>query len=313
MNIFKTIKNRTVVLTAALLFMSALSAGAQHYIGVRGGWGMGYGRFEPVSRYINGQVWGLWSGGVQWKYYGQVRYIGALGAEVEFIQRAYKYSRSLNSEDYTSRVVNSVNIPVIWHIHMNTANNRFRVFLNAGVWGSYNFRRSYETIMSNGFKTTRPYDFKLVKDNPLGFGLLGGVGFNVVFDRWEFMFEGRYYFSYGDILRNNAVYAGNPVRSPLDNVSFSLGFFYRLGKKAHTPLPPPWYQRMIDKKALKDAQEQTGKSGEADEQAGKNDKFEEGTQQNGAEESENIQQQINYDNDGNDQTEQGSPTNTERR
>lgn len=276
MTICKAIRKSKFALVSALLLLSAVPAGAQHYVGLRGGWGMGYGRFEPVSRYINDPVFGLWSGGIQWKYYGPIRYIGALGAEVEFMQKAYKYRTNLNSEDYTSRVVNSVNLPIIWHIHMNTANNRFRIFLNAGVWGSYNFRNSYETVVDNGNKITYPYDFQLVKDNPLGFGLLGGVGFNVVFDRWEFMFEGRYYFSYGDIMRNNAVYAGNPVRSPLDNVSISLGFFYRLGKNAHTPLPPPWYQRIIDKRAAKvkveqqtvnensDGIEQTEQSSQAD-------------------------------------------------
>lgn len=278
MTIYKAIRNSKFVLVSALLLLLSVPASAQHFIGLRGGWGMGYGRFEPVSSYYNESVWGLWSGGVQWKYYGPVRYIGAVGAEVEFMQRAYKYSTDLNSNDYVSRVVNSLNVPIIWHIHMNMAKNRFRVFLNAGLWGSYNFRNSYETVSSDGYQTTRPYDFKLVKDNPLGFGILGGVGFNVMFDRWEFMMEGRYYFSYGDIMRNNSVYAGNPVRSPLDNVSVSLGFFYRLGKEAHNPLPPKWVQRMQDKKATK-----------------------------------KVKQQLKVNDNGNEQTEQSSKTDTEGR
>ena len=62
--------------------------------------------------------------------------------------------------------------------------------------------------------------------------------------------------SYGDILRNNAVYSGNPVRSPLDNISISLGFFYRLGDKPHTPAPPPWYARIIAKRQAKEAMEE---------------------------------------------------------
>ena len=67
---------RIVILTT-LCAVFVLPARAQHYIGARGGWGLGYGRFAPVSWYPMKWVWGTWSAGVQWKYYGKVRYIGA--------------------------------------------------------------------------------------------------------------------------------------------------------------------------------------------------------------------------------------------
>ena len=86
--------------------------------------------------------------------------------------------------------------------------------------------------------------------------------------KWELMLEGRYYFSYGDIMRNSAVYAGNPVRSPLDNISLSLGFFYRLGDKPHTPLPPPWYARIIAKREAKRAQQELEEMKKTEETAG---------------------------------------------
>lgn len=75
------------------------------------------------------------------------------------------------------------------------------------------------------------------------------------------LIEGRYYFSYGDIMRNSAVYAGNPVRSPLDNIAVSLGFYYRLGDRPHTPLPPPWYARIIAKREARQAQQQAEEAG----------------------------------------------------
>ena len=222
------------VVLAALLAVFVLPVRAQHYIGARAGWGVGYGRFAPVSWYPMKWVWGTWSAGIQWKYYGKVRYIGAVAAELEFLQRAYQEQASLDSEDYTRRVYSTVNLPLIWHIHMNFSDNRLRVFLNAGIWASYNVG-AYEWVKSGNTVTEGPYHMTLVKDNPLGYGLLGGIGLNVVMGKWELMLEGRYYFSYGDIMRNSAVYAGNPVRSPLDNISLSLGFFYRLGDKPHTP------------------------------------------------------------------------------
>lgn len=230
-----------------LLAVSAFPVRSQHYIGARAGWGAGYGRFSPVTSYPMKFVLGTWSGGIQWKYYGQVRYIGAVGAELEFIQRAYQQQASLDSENYKRVVYNTLNLPLIWHIHLNLADNRFRIFLNAGVWASYNIS-AYEWRKNGEQITEGPYHMILVRDNPLGYGLLGGVGANYVIGKWELMLEARYYFSYGDILRNNAVYAGNPVRSPLDNITLSLGFFYRIGDKPHAPVPPPWYARMIAKR-----------------------------------------------------------------
>lgn len=221
-------------LIALLFSLAVFTAGAQHYIGLRGGWGLGYGRFAPTSWYNMRMVWGMWSGGLQWKYYGEMNYVGAVGGEIEFIQRAYQNQAGLESEDYYRRVVNSINVPFIWHIHMNFNENRSRVFLNLGVWASYNID-SYYIQKRGDDMTTGVYHMKLVRDNPLGYGLLGGIGFNYMIGRWELMLEARYYFSYGDILRNQAVYSGNPTRSPLDNVSVSLGFFYCLGKEPHKP------------------------------------------------------------------------------
>lgn len=166
---------------------------------------------------------------------------------MEFIQRAYQQQASLDSEDYIRRVYNTINLPLIWHIHLNLADNRFRIFLNAGVWASYNFS-AREWVRKGDEVKEYPYHMILVRDNPFGYGLLGGLGANYVIGKWELMLEARYYFSYGDILRNNAVYSGNPVRSPLDNITVSLGFFYRIGDKPHAPVPPPWYARMIAKR-----------------------------------------------------------------
>ncbi len=308
------------VVLAALLAVFVLPVRAQHYIGARAGWGVGYGRFAPVSWYPMKWVWGTWSAGIQWKYYGKVRYIGAVAAELEFLQRAYQEQASLDSEDYTRRVYSTVNLPLIWHIHMNFSDNRLRVFLNAGIWASYNVG-AYEWVKSGNTVTEGPYHMTLVKDNPLGYGLLGGIGLNVVMGRWELMLEGRYYFSYGDIMRNSAVYAGNPVRSPLDNISLSLGFFYRLGDKPHTPLPPPWYARIIAKREAKRAQQELEEMKKTEETAGIGEITEEETTAvvgetetvgtTGTEDAAVVPEEIITEEYGIDKTKQGSEADTE--
>ena len=62
----------------------------------------------------------------------------------------------------------------------------------------------------------------------------------------EFSVRVRYYFGYSDLLRNHNKYAGNttdgyenpfyttPQRSPLDNLTFSIGVSYRFNKSGFT-------------------------------------------------------------------------------
>jgi hypothetical protein len=248
---------KKILTILSVMLLMSISASGQHYVGVRGGYGLGFGRFYMKQE--QNIVWGLSSGGVAWKYYSTERFVGGIGAEVEFIQRGYDYNvrklidREIVVTDTTfRRVVNSVNLPIIWQPHVTMMGNRLRVFLNLGVCVSYNFRdsRAYYSFRGEVYEELA-YRRKLVRDNPFGYGLLGGFGFNVaVAPRWEVMAEGRYYFSYGDILRNRNKYPGDeihmlirsngavdhPLRSPVDNINISVGVFYRLTEGLQTPV-----------------------------------------------------------------------------
>ena len=151
------------------------------------------------------------------------------------------------------RTYNTINVPILWHIHYNMFNDRFRVFLNAGIWASYNFLPGMKNdeYIDGDQVASDPYKPSLVRDNPFGYGLLGGIGFNVMFGKWELMLEGRYYFAYGDVLRNENKYPGNPRRSPVDNLSVNLGFFYLIGDQPHNPLPT---KRQLRKMAEQEAE-----------------------------------------------------------
>ncbi len=219
-----------------MAFALPLTAAGQHYVGVRGGYGLGYGRFSP--RMEMKPVWGLWSGGFAWKYYSHEKYLGGVSAEVEFIQRAYEYL--VNSDDDAlsyRRKVSTVNVPFIWQPHINVMNNRMRIFLNAGVFVAYNISSTEEYVMKGeGVIYRKPYEMRIIRDNPLNFGLQGGLGVNFIIGKIELALEGRYYFSYGDILRTLSKYQLNSfMRSPLDNFNISIGIFYRIGDKAHEP------------------------------------------------------------------------------
>lgn len=247
---------KIAILLTFLLAAAATDAGAQHYIGVRAGYGVGHGRLESGYRppLTNEWVWGMYSGGIAWKYYSPEKFLGGVSMEIEFLQKAYQYrlrdSYSLELTDMSyRRTVNSVQIPLIWQPHYTTPNNRFRVFLNLGISVQYHFPVSLAEYVYKGKEVyyREKYEQILIRDNPFGYGLLGGLGFNIAFNRWEFMLEGRYYFGYGDILRNNGKYPSsidgtgrkieNPRRSPLDNITLSTGFFYRLTDGAENPEP----------------------------------------------------------------------------
>ena len=75
-----------------LAFAAALWSGrlqAQHYIGVRGGWGGGSVRFQPVRE--TGIHWGLYSGGLSYKFYTEQKYVGAIQVDLEYMQRGFMY------------------------------------------------------------------------------------------------------------------------------------------------------------------------------------------------------------------------------
>ncbi len=232
-----------------------LCAEGQHYIGVRGGYGLGFGRFNPRKEMKT--VWGLWSGGVAWKYYSHEKYIGGGSAEVEFLPRAYEYLVNPDDENLSyRRTVNSINVPFIWQPHINVMNNRLRIFLNAGVFVAFNINSVEEYVMrGEGVIYRKPYEMRLIRDNPLNFGLQGGLGFNVIMGKIELSVEGRYYFSYGDVLRTLSKYQLNSfLRTPLDNFNISVGVFYRIGDKPHEPpMSPGAIRRYEARMAAKEA------------------------------------------------------------
>lgn len=212
-------------------------ASAQHYAGVRAGYGMGsIGRIEPAE--TTGQVWGQLSGGFSYKYYGDVdRFANGVEIDFQFFQKGFKRNTPYSGAPADTTVmyireINSVELPIFWHPHFEFMKGRLGVFLNLGVSVSYNINSTYEWRSAiDGTLEKGDYEMVLIRDNRWNYGLAGGVGVSYIAGRSEFYFEGRYYVGYSDILKNKNVYPDNPRQSPLDAMTFSIGYFYRLGKK----------------------------------------------------------------------------------
>ena len=217
------------LLTAVLIIAATLPAAAQHYVGIRGGYGGGGCRFFPKRE--TRTLMGMYTAGVAWKYYSKERAVGGIGAELEFLQRGFEYSQLAQSDTSYLRRINSVSLPLIWQPHVYFMNRHMRVFLDLALTFSYNINSTYaDRSRKNGIFSQGDYPMLLYRDNRWGYGLMGGFGVGILFGRFEVAAEARYYFGYSDILKNANKYPGNPRQSPLDNYNIAAALYYRLSK-----------------------------------------------------------------------------------
>ncbi len=232
-------------------------AAAQHTLGFTAGYGMSSGRLDPEVE--SRARWGSYTGGITWRYYTAQRFIGGFGIDLEFIQQGFSFSPNAaaveEEKDYLwyTRKVNSIMLPIVWQPHVYMLRNRVRFYLEAAATFSYNLSSTYENeyARAQGNPDWKgDYHFKLPRDNRWGYGLAGGAGLAVLIKRYELNLRARYYFGYSDIVRNRNKYADNtgdgpenpfratPLRSPLDNLTISIGLSYRFNKEGFEAWKP---------------------------------------------------------------------------
>ncbi len=238
-----------IIVTLLLCVAPLAELSAQHTIGVSAGGTVSVFRPYPTQETRN--VEGLYTSGVSWRYYTSQRFVGAIGLDLEFMQRGYSFAPFASASDeadteysYYTRRYNSIMLPFIWQPHFYLFNYHVRIFLDAAATFCYNTSGTYvnDAYKDYGYEIWEgDYEHKTARDNRFGYGLMGGVGINLIFGRYEIMARGRYYFGYSDILKNRNKYYGNsndgsenpfyytPTRSPIDNISISVGLNYRLG------------------------------------------------------------------------------------
>ncbi len=210
---------------------------AQHYIGVRGGWGGGNARFTPKQE--TAMQWGLYSGGVSYKFFSDIKYVGAIQLDLQYIGKGYVTLERKGADTSYHRTINSFELPFMWQPHFYFFQRHARFFLNLGVQFSYNLdsRQWYES-KRHGVYDDKIYPMKLVRDVRFGYGLCGGAGISLLAGRWDITLEARYNFGYSDILRSKIKYEPNLyTQSPLDNLNFSMAVYYRLGKEGLRSAP----------------------------------------------------------------------------
>lgn len=240
-----------------MLSLASHEVKAQHTLGFTMGYGMSSGRLQPEKEMK--ALWGSMSGGLTWRYYTAQRFVGGFGIDLEFIQQGFSYAQNsaLVEEPsdyiYYQRKINTLMMPIVWQPHFYLFKHRLRVYFEAAATFSYNLSSTYENEMAH--QAGKPdwkgdYEFKTARDNRWGYGLAGGMGVSVLIKRFEINLRARYYFGYSDIVRNRNKYADNsmdgsenpfsatPLRSPLDNLSISIGMSYRFNKEGFKSWKP---------------------------------------------------------------------------
>lgn len=231
-------------LVAALLMLGQ-SAQAQHTVGVFGGMASATARFFPKQEMKS--IWGLGNFGASWRYYSLPRFVGAVGADLELLQRGFSYGYTYKTVldekgneqreySYYTRQLNSLMLPLVWQPHFYMVNNHVRVYLEAALTFSYNFGGDYSYSDKD---ESGKYDWRIERDNHWNYGLAGGGGIALLLGRYEVGFRARYYYGYADLLRNRNKYYDNatdgaenpfsytPLKSPIDNLTFNITLAYR--------------------------------------------------------------------------------------
>ena len=236
------------------------SASAQHTLTLTGGTGVSTARFYPTE--VTKWMWGSETFGLSWRFYSdKPRFVGAVGIDLEYLERGFQLGYTYTSQwvgegddkkevrDYKfyERKVNSLMLPLVWQPHVYAARNRLRIFIEAAVVFSFNISSNYDDL-DNRYPGGK-YEWKVPRDNRFGYGLSGGAGFAVLLGQVEVGLKAKYNFGYSDILKNRNKYYSNstdvvysetgrkllvenpfyynPLRSPIDCLTFSLTLGWR--------------------------------------------------------------------------------------
>ena len=244
-----------------LLFAAAVccwhGASAQHTLGFTAGYGMASARFDPKQE-MKG-MWGIYTAGLTWRYYGTQRFVGGFGIDLEFLQQGFSFATNASLVEepkdfrYYTRHINSVMLPIVWQPHIYMLRHRVRVYLEAAATFSYQLSSDYEdeSAKASGMADWKgDYNYKTARDSRWGYGLAGGGGIAFLIRRFEINVRARYYFGLSDVVRNHNKYADNgidgsenpfwttPMRSPLDNLTISVGLSYRFNKEGFSTWKP---------------------------------------------------------------------------
>ncbi len=205
-----------IVLTVALFIFADKVNAQEHYIGIRGGITGGNIVVQPLIP--SETEWGNIDFGIMYKLIVGEKYLGGFQTEVSYVENAFKFLPREEADSCYIRKMSTIEIPFFWHPYYSFGNSdKVRMFVNAGPYLYYMTSSEYEYIdaldPTSDYNTSGTYEFNRNLDVRLGYGVMGGVGFEVMLTkRFQFLTEFRYKFAFSDIWKYKAKI--DPALSP---------------------------------------------------------------------------------------------------
>ncbi len=204
-----------------------------HYVGIRGGYGMGNARFEPQRQTEWHQ--GLYEFGVLYKLdVPKQKYVGTMEFGINYSEKGYVVHQGTDSEIVDSRKYSTLQLPILWQPYLPLGRGGSRFYLTAGPVVSYALKSTYRIYNYTTDETIEegPYEYSSVRDNRWEYGLIFGGGFIVnLGGGLRITLEGRYNITLSDTYKSVTKYSDNPFRSPVDQINVTAGILYRIPNK----------------------------------------------------------------------------------
>jgi len=207
----------------------------EHYIGIRGGYGLGLQRFEPNKPNIT--QYGLLNFGVAYRFdVPKQKYVGCIEFDLEYVQKSFAYETYVESGKIYSRNYSTIMFPILWQPYLPLGKKGSRFYLNLGPYISYTLSSGstyrYYDKETNETIDEGTYEYDRLRDNSWEYGCPLGAGFVVsAGSRITIGLDFRYNICLSDILKGINKYESNPFRSPVDQMNVSLGVNYRIPSK----------------------------------------------------------------------------------
>ncbi len=201
-----------------LFFLIPHWAFSQLHLGIRGGYSISSIEFTPYQkeRSLFDRVF---DGGLVVKYF-DLEYFGFQG-ELNFTQRGYRLP--IDEDILKKRINTYIETPIFMQIRFRQKG--FFTHFNVGFYASW-LLKSAEGDNSSGAYDLSNYEFSLIKDNRVDYGLVGGLALGYDSKWGTLQVEARFFYGLGDLYYYN--YDGNPIRSPARVQNLSLTYLYNI-------------------------------------------------------------------------------------
>lgn len=217
------------LLILAFILLS-IPAWGQTYFGIKAGYTMSSVRFSPPvpnKRHVETN----YDPGLMFKYF-DTKYVGF---QTELYLSNRGFDKKLTDTIAQKRTNTYLEMPLFIQFRVSVSVIRFH--LNLGPYFSYLLKadveeRNFFANADEGIPDERvfkSYEFNILRDNRLDYGLLGGVGLSCDFRWGSFQVEGRFGFGLGDLYDTS--YPDNPSQSGALFQSLVVSYCYIFGRE----------------------------------------------------------------------------------